>query len=134
MSTRPGRKVVDQERAFGVSVGPMLALIAAILLWRGRATAGVIVGSTGVALLVLGLTRPSLLKGPSVLWWRFAHALGWFNSRVLLIVIYVVAIVPIAFVWRLAGNDPLQLRRRDGSGWHPYPSRYRDPKHYKRMF
>jgi len=128
------RRGVDRERSFGVSVGPVLMVIATVLAWRGRTTSGIVLGAFGAVLLVCGLTRPSLLKRPSDVWWRFAHVLGWFNSRVLLVAIYVLLIVPIAFVWRLMGKDPLRLRRRDGSGWQAYPARYRDPQHYRRMF
>lgn len=134
MSTLTRRRSVDRERSFGVSIGPVLMVIAAVLAWRGRTSSGIALGAFGAVLLVCGLTRPSLLKRPSDLWWRLAHVLGWFNSRVLLVAIYVLLIVPIAFVWRLVGKDPLQLRRRGGSGWQACPARYRDPQHYRRMF
>ena len=45
-----------KERSFGISVGGVLLLIAAYLVWRGRITAAEIVGGIGAVLLVLGLT------------------------------------------------------------------------------
>ena len=35
---------------------------------------------------------------------------------------------------RLIGKDPLARRRRSWRGWLPYPDRYRDPRHFERMF
>ena len=128
------RRVVDRERSFGVSVGPVLLLIAAVLAWRGRVSLSAALAALGSVLVACGLLRPSLLKRPSAWWWRFAHVLGWFNSRVLLVAIYVILIVPIALIRRLAGHDPLRLRRRPGSGWLESPRRFRDPQHYRRMF
>jgi hypothetical protein len=124
----------NPERSFGVSVGAVLIAIAAVLWWRGRIGRSEIVGGIGAVLLVLGLTAPALLKYPSAAWWAFAKALGWFNARVLLTVLFAIVLTPIALVWRITGKDPL-LRRRDMfPGWTPYPARYRDPKHYDRMF
>jgi len=64
---------------------------------------------------------------------RLAHVLGWVNSRVLLTALFFLVLTPMGLVLRLAGRDPLRLRRREGSGWSPYPPRFRDPKHYERM-
>jgi len=124
----------NPERAFGVSVGAVLCLIAAVLLWRGRIGRAELTGGIGAVLVVLGLAAPSLLKVPSALWWRFSRVLGHFNARVLLTVMFALVFVPISFVWRLLGKDPLQRRREQWQGWTPYPARYRDPHHYRRMF
>jgi hypothetical protein len=57
-----------KERSFGISVGGVLLLIAAFLVWRGRITAAEIAGGVGIVLLFLGLTKPLLLKWPSSPW------------------------------------------------------------------
>jgi hypothetical protein len=43
-------------------------------------------------------------------------------------------LVPIALIWRLTGKDPLARRRDKWPGWSPSPARYRDRKHYERMY
>ena len=73
-------------------------------------------------------------KWPNVWWWRFARVLGHFNARVLLTVMFVVVFVPLGLIWRLTGKDPLARRRTARPGWSPYPSRYRDRRHYQRMY
>jgi saxitoxin biosynthesis operon SxtJ-like protein len=122
------------ERSFGLSVGGVLAVIAALLVWRGRIVRAEIIGAIGAALVLLGAAAPSVLTRPRVWWWRGARAVGDFNARVLLTLMFVVVFVPLGVVWRLIGKDPLARSRRANRGWTPYPVRYRDRQHYSRMY
>ena len=122
------------ERSFGLSVGGVLAVIAALLLWRGRIVRAEVVGAIGGVLILLGAAAPTLLARPRVWWWRGARAVGDFNARVLLTLMFVVVFVPLGVAWRLFGKDPLARRRRANRGWTPYPARYRDRQHYSRMY
>jgi len=124
----------NPERSFGVSVGIVLCLIAALLWWRGRVGRAEVVGAIGGVLLVAGLVYPPLLKYPSAAWWRFSRVLGHFNARVLLTIFFVVVLTPVGLLWRLTGKDPLGRRRARWPGWSPYPARYRDRNHFARMF
>jgi hypothetical protein len=76
----------------------------------------------------------SLFVRAAGLWSRFAHALGEINARVLLTLLFAVVLVPLSLFWRLAGRDPLLRHRHTASGWSPYPPRYRDRTHYRRMY
>jgi len=124
----------NPERSFGVSVGLVLLVIAGILLWRGRVGRAEVLGAIGGVLLICGLAFPPILKWPSTLWWRFSRGLGYVNSRVLLTILFAVVLVPVSLVWRLTGKDPLARNRTKWPGWSPYPERYRDHKHYDRMY
>jgi hypothetical protein len=128
------KKPRNPERSFGASVGAVLCAIAIVLAWRGRVTRAEWLGGVGAVLLVLGLVQPSLLKWPSAAWWRFAQALGYLNARILLTVLFGIVLTPLGLIWRLTGKDPLTRRRERWSGWADYPARYRDRKHYERMF
>lgn len=124
----------NAERSFGLSVGGVLCLLAAIFLWRGSTVRAEVFGAVGVFLLIFGLVYPPLLKWPSTLWWRFVHGLGYVNARIILTVLFGLVLVPLSVVWRLSGRDPLGKSRETWVGWSPYPVRYRDRKHYARMF
>ena len=126
--------VPPRERSFGLSVGSILCAIAALLAWRGRVARAEWLAGIGGLLVVLGLLKPAFLKRPSELWWRFSRALGWVNARVLLTILFVAVLVPVGLLWRVVGKDPLARRREKWPGWSPHPARYRDPKHYSRMF
>ena len=122
-----------RERSFGVSVGAVSVLAAALFWWRGSTRIGLSLAIVGSTLMVLGAIAPRLLYWPSVVWWKLVHVLGYVNARVILTILFTVLLVPIGLVWRVTGKDPLG-RRRTGAGWSPYPLRYRDPKHYSRMY
>ena len=125
--------IPGSERSFGFTVGTVLCLLAAVFFWRGRPVRGEIIGAAGAALVLLGAVAPALLRRPRAWWWRIARVVGDFNARVLLTVTFVAIFVPLGLIWRLLGKDPLRRRAGD-AGWTPYPSRYRDRRHYLRMY
>jgi hypothetical protein len=124
---------VHPERSFGVTVGAVACLAAAYLWWRGSVQNAAILGAIGTVLVALGLAAPRMLYWPSLVWWKLVHVLGYINARIILTILFALLLVPLSALWRLTGKDPLG-RRRAGTGWSPYPGRYRDPKHYSRMY
>ena len=130
------QKLPGTERSFGLSVGAVLCVIAAALIWRRHPLRAEVVGAIGVALIFFGAVAPAVLKRPRVWWWRIARVVGDFNARVLLTLLFAVVFVPFGIVWRLLGKDPLARRRssRTAPRWTPYPARYRDRQHYSRMY
>lgn len=122
------------ERSFGLSVGGVFCALAVFLTWRGSTETAVTLGAIGGALVLLGLLQPCTLYWPSKVWWRLVHILGYVNARIILTVLFAVLLVPLGLLWRLTGKDPLARRRAAWPGWSPYPARYRDPKHYSRMY
>jgi hypothetical protein len=124
----------NPEKSFGVSVGAVLLLIAAILVGGERVRTAGIVGGFGAVLLILGLIQPRLLKWPSAIWWKFALVLGYVNARIILSVIFIIVFSPLGLLWRVIGKDPLAKKRRNWPGWSPYPPRYRKSDHFNRMY
>ncbi len=122
------------ERSFGLSVGGFASVVAVYLWWRGSTQAASILGVLGAGLFVFGLLLPRALYWPSRGWWRLAHVLGYINARIILTILFTALLVPIGLLWRIIGKDPLSRRRDRWPGWSPYPARYRDPKHYSRMY
>jgi hypothetical protein len=124
----------NPERAFGISVGTVLCVIGALLYWRGRTGRAEIIGGIGVVLVFFGYVQPKLLAPISRLWWKFAVLLGWFNARVLLSLFFFAVLTPLGLLWRLTGKDPLKRRRQNWQGWSPYPARFKDKRHFTKMF
>ena len=124
---------VPSERSFGLSVGGVIAAIGAVSSWRGHAVFGPTLIATGMVLVILGLAAPGLLRVPNRIWWRFAQALGWINSRVLLTLFFFVVLTPVGIVMRLLGRNP--LRTPDSrTTWSTVDARRRGPRQYERMF
>ena len=66
----------------------------------------------GFIALIIGLTSPRLLYYPYKFWMKLGLILGWVNSRIILCLVYMIVLIPIAFVMRLIGYDPLRRRRK----------------------
>jgi len=123
-----------KARSFGLSVGTVLVVISAFLVWRGRIGRAEILGAIGIALVVFGYVWPAALAGPSRVWWAIAGVLGWINARVILSLAFFLVLTPLGLVWRLMGRDPMNWRRSHFAGWSTHPARYRDDRHFERMY
>jgi hypothetical protein len=134
MSPRPRMQPLEKARSFGLSVGTVLATLALVFAWRGRTGRAEVVGAIGVLLVVFGYLRPAVLRIPSDAWWAFAGVLGWINARVLLSLAFLLVLTPIGILWRMIGRDPMNRRRSQYPGWTAHASRYRDRKHFERMY
>ena len=62
----------------------------------------------GLPILILGLIKPNLLYYPYKAWMALGHILGWVNSRIILGLIFIMVLMPISFIMRLFGYDPLK--------------------------
>ena len=61
----------------------------------------------GLLFLILGFILPSVLRPVYRIWMLLAHFIGGIVSRVILIVLYYIVLVPIGLVLRLFGKDVL---------------------------
>jgi hypothetical protein len=122
-----------RARSFGRTMGVVAWIAAVWFVRRARIQPAEVSAVVGVVPLIVAQFRPLWLRHPARLWFVLAHALGWFNARVLLTIAYAVVLTPISLVWRCAGIDPLRRRRSDPR-WIKYPARYADRSHYTRMY
>lgn len=117
-----------QLRRFGLLVGGIFATIAGWpLLLRGQAPHGW-AAVIAAALMILGLTVPGALRPVLRLWLRVGHLLGWFNTRILLTLVYFVVMTPTGLAMRLIGRDPLDRRLRDRSSYWRDKPRQTEPR------
>ncbi|MFQ5847549.1 MAG: SxtJ family membrane protein [Candidatus Methylomirabilales bacterium] len=118
------RLSAKELRRFGLTVAIPLGLLSLLGVWRGHTILPAGLGGMAVVLAGLALSAPGLLGPVHRVWMRGAHALGEFNTRVLLGLVYYLVITPMGVVMRLLGRDPLDRRLRDrASYWvaHPRP-------------
>ncbi len=64
-----------------------------------------------MALLLWAMVWPSSFKWPAKLWFGFSHVLGFFMSKLLLSIIYIVILMPVAMVRHMMGKDAMRLRQ-----------------------
>ena len=106
-------KSEKQLREFGMLIGfgfPIFIgwLLPALIGHEFRAWT-LFIGFLG---LILGLTAPRLLKYPYKGWMALGHALGWINSHIILGLVFIFVLLPIAFIMRLTGYDPLRNKQK----------------------
>lgn len=124
-----------QARKTALMVGSALLLLAALSLWRAHLVRAEVLGGAGALLLLLGLFAPRWTVPFHNAWMKFAGALGYINSRILLSLMYYGVLTPVGLVLRVAGHDPLNRRRRPSdSYWIPRPKPRQDPEQFERLF
>ena len=102
-----------QLREFGLLIGfgfPILiGWLIPIMMDHGFRVWTLWIGFPG---LVIGLTSPSLLYYPYKFWMKLGVILGWFNSRIILGLVFIIVLLPISFAMRLIGYDPLRNKQK----------------------
>lgn len=107
-------RLSDRElKRFGITVSIPLALLAGLGVWRGHWVVPVILGTLAVGLGGLVLVAPRLLAPVHTVWMAGAHALGRFNTRILMGLVYFLIMTPMGMVMRLLGRDPLDRQLHD---------------------
>ncbi len=122
-------------RNFGLSVGGVLLIIGALLLWKQRPAYTYFVGIGG-ALFVLGFVFPRLLIPLQKVWMAFAVVMGWFMTRVILSILFYFIVTPISFLAKLFGSKLLELNidSKQESYWNYLDSEPKDPRSYEKQF
>ena len=122
-------------RSFGFAFGGLFAVIALWRAWRGRTDGATAFAVASAVMFLTAFAAPSVLDAPNRVWMRFARALGWINSRILLSIMFYVVITPYGALQRLLGRDKLgQKWRAEKPAWTAAPERLRDPKHFEHLY
>ena len=100
-------------RNFALVTSAMLILFFGLLLpWLWDAAFRLWPWIAAAVLVTWGLLLPASLAPAYHLWMKFAHVLGWINTRLILSIIFFLIFLPFGFIMRLLGNDPM-VRRFD---------------------
>jgi Carbamoyltransferase C-terminus/Saxitoxin biosynthesis operon protein SxtJ len=98
-------------RRFGLTIGFASLLLGMLLQFRHR-SAGLPLTSLAVLLLLVSAIAPGLLRFIYRPWMRVAQFLGAISSRILLTILFFLALTPIGLLQRLFGKRPIDLRFR----------------------
>ena len=122
-------------RKFGLTVGSVL-LVIGITLYLLEKSSFIYFGGIGIILILFGLALPNVLKPINKIWMTLAIILGWFMSRVILIILFYLIITPIGFLWRLFRRDALKLKWDNSvsSYWEDREKQLSEQIDYERQF
>ena len=135
MTTANNSVTNQQARKTALIVSGVLLLLAAWNYHRGRLNVVAFLGIAGLALLLTGLFVPALARRFHVAWMKLAGILGYINSRVLLFLLFYLAITPYGLISRLFRRDPLNRRgAAKSSYWIPRKSSKQTREQFERSF
>jgi hypothetical protein len=122
-------------REFGLVVGGVLCAVGGLLFWRGRWNFPYFL-VPGIFLVITGAVIPSILKPVQKAWMTLAILMGWVMTRVLLSVLFYLAVTPIGLIMRLMGKDLLdqRLEPKRQSYWKIRPQTPRLPSDYEKQY
>ena len=130
------RSDTKELRNYGLVMAVTLAVVGALLLWRGKEHYLVFLGVAAVFLLA-ALAAPVTLKPVYRAWMTFGGLMGWAMTRVILIAAFVVLLAPIGLLLRLCGKDVLDVKFKTAgqdSYWKERDSKEPGQRDYEKQF
>jgi hypothetical protein len=93
----------------------------------------------GLVLILLPLIafHPLLLRPVFKLWLKVAKAVGWFNTQIILTLVYILIFIPFGLLMRLFRKDQMRrkLQKEKETYWEPYEQGgLNDRNRYERQF
>lgn len=106
-------------RQFGITLGIILGVFGGLHFLKSHPSAWKWFCGTGAVSLLLGVVCPGVLGPAFRVFTKVAHAIGWFNTRVILVLVYYLLVTPTGLIMRLFGKDPLdrKIDRKCQSYW-----------------
>ena len=122
-------------RKFGITMGIAFLVITLFILIRHRHSV-LPTSIISVIFFILALIMPVFLKPIYICWMRLAFILSWFNTRLILFIIFYLIFTPIGLGMRLFGVDLLDMGIDKGknSCWKKKEKRDFNPLDYERQF
>jgi hypothetical protein len=125
----------SELRKFGITIGIVLGLLGGLFLWREKtyySTFFII----SILFLFLGLILPVVLKPIQKIWMMLAVLMGWFMTRIILIILFYLIVTPIGLLARLFGKDFLNTKfnRNLDSYWIPKKTITFGKRNYENQF
>jgi len=122
-------------RKYGIIMGVALLVIAGVIyLKRGSFSYPVL--SASLVFFLAGIFLPVILKPVYIVWMKLAYVLSWFNTRLLLLVIYLLLFTPVSLILKLFRRDLIDIRidRTADSYWRKKEKTEFNPADYERQY
>ena len=101
-------------RKFGIMFAVICALIATFAIYKGHEWWAWWLGGSAF-FLITGFFVHQILRPIYVGWMKFAFVLGWFNTRLILGLVYYLIFTPAALFLRLIRKDIMDLELHKGA-------------------
>jgi hypothetical protein len=134
MSKSDEKMSPKELRKFGLVTGGMLILFFDLLIpWIWDLSMPLWPLIVAGVLATMALVFPASLGPVYKVWMRFAEALGWVNTRIILGVIFFVIFFPFGMIMRMF-NDPMRRKLDASADSYRLPSSPTKPANMERPF
>jgi polyferredoxin len=99
------KNITEQQKK---DTGLALTLLFLII---GLFTNNILFFKMTIPIILITMLIPSLLYPFAIFWFGLANFLGFFVSKIVLSIIFIILIVPLGLIRRLFGKDSLQLKQ-----------------------
>ena len=128
---------MDKEKRDIRIVFIIFSAIFTVVAWRHYPStlSYVLIGLVLVMLPIISFA-PIIIRPVFKLWLKVAHAVGWFNTQILLSIVFILVFIPTGLVMRLLRKDSMKRKMlAEGTYWEPYELEgLKDKNRYERQF
>lgn len=123
-------------RNFSLGASVFFALIAIYLYYKNKFDLFPYIGSVSGLFLLIGLIKPDFSKPIYIAWMSFAHVLGQINTKIILLLVFILTVVPVSLFLKLFRKDILdkKLEREKISYWNQKDLKEFKKESYERHF
>ena len=115
----------------------IFSAIFAVFAWRHYPSilSYVLIGLVLVILPIVAFS-PIILRPVFKLWLKVAQTIGWFNTQLLLSIVFMLIFIPTGLIMRLFRKDPMKRKMlAEETYWEPYELEgLKDRGRYERQF
>lgn len=122
-------------KKFGFTIGIVLLLLAALLVWLGKSSYPVW-GIIGLLFILSSLLFPVILRPFNKIWMSLAIILGWIMTRIILSILFYFALTSLRFIAMIFNKRFLNLKIDPSADtyWEKREKKPFDPSTYERQF
>ncbi len=99
-----------QLRTFGITLALVLTILGIIQFLKGNIFIYKCLFGGAFVTLVTALLIPIVIRPLYIGALYLSHVLGWFNTRLILGLLFYLIFTPIAIIFRIIGRDPLERK------------------------
>jgi hypothetical protein len=131
---KKGPLTAAEGRKFGLTVGVAFLVFAGIAWWRGHPTTSTVLGGLGGVLALAGLIIPRQLGPVERAWMGLAVLISKVTTPIVMGVMYLGVLLPVGWLRRRLGGNPLVHAEQDHSYWRTRPVGSRRSMSMRRQF
>jgi len=123
-------------RKFGITMAIAILVFAGLVFWLKHKIILRPALYCSLTFLSLAIILPVVLKPVYIVWMKFAHILGWINTRLIVFIIFYLIFAPMGIIMRLLGKDLLERKMgiKMPTYWHKKEAVPFNRQDYERKF